>query len=166
MVKMKRFVVDGHNLIPKIPGVRLEDMEDENRLIEILNEFCRLGRAQVEVFFDGAPDPATPQRKCGLARAHFIRKGLSADDAIIEYVRKQQKPNFQLTVVSSDHRIQNSVKTAGAIVMTSEAFAAEMQRVFTSPAATQEQKEKQLSPGEVALWLDEFERKQKRHNNS
>jgi uncharacterized protein len=166
MAKMKRFVVDGHNLIPKIPGVRLEDMEDENHLIEILNEYCRLGRAQVEVFFDGAPNPSMSQRKSGLAHPHFIRKGLSADDAIIEYVRKQLKPDFQITVVSSDHRVQTAVKTAGAIAMTSEAFAAEMQRVFTSPAALQEQKDKQLTPGEVALWLDEFERKQKGQNNS
>jgi predicted RNA-binding protein with PIN domain len=158
MAKMKRFVVDGHNLIPKIPGIRLEDLEDENRLIDILNEFCRLGRAQVEVFFDGAPNPAAPKKKSGLTHAHFIRKGLSADDAIIDYVRNQQKPNFQLTVVSSDHRVQFSVKTTGAITMTSEAFAAEMQRVFTSPTALQEQKEKQLSPREVALWLDEFEK--------
>lgn len=166
MVKIKRFIVDGHNLIPKIPGVSLEDLEDENRLIEILNEFCRLGRAQVEVYFDGAPNPTTPQRKSGLSHAHFIRKGLSADDAIIDYVRKQQKPSFQLTVVSSDHRVQTAVKTAGAIAMTSEAFAAEMQRVFTSPAALQEQKEKRLSPEEVAAWLDEFERKQIGQNNS
>jgi uncharacterized protein len=166
MVKMKRVVVDGHNLIPKIPGVRLEDMEDENRLIEILNEYCRLGRAQVEVFFDGAPNPTGTQRKSGLAHAHFIRKGLSADDAIIDYVSKQQKSSFQLTVVSSDHRVQTAVKTAGAITMTSEAFATEMQRVFSSPTALQEQKEKKLSPGEVELWLDEFERKQKRQNNS
>lgn len=166
MAKLKRFIIDGHNLIPKVPGVKLEDSEDENQLVEILNEYCRLGRAQVDVFFDGAPKPSFSQRKSGLVHAHFVRKGLSADDAIIEYARKQQKPDFLLTVVSSDHRVQAGVKTTGASTMTSEAFAIEMRRVFNSPAAQQEQKDKQLSPGEVALWMDEFERKQKGQNNS
>jgi uncharacterized protein len=166
MQKMKRIVIDGHNLIPKVPGIRLQDVEDENALVEILNEYCRLSRTQVEVFFDGAPIPDSSPRKSGLAHVHFIRKGLTADDAIIEYVRNQQRPDFMLTVVSSDYRILTAVKGAGASIMTSEAFAIEMRRVFSSPAAQQEQKEKRMSDNEIQQWLEEFESGQSRQDNS
>lgn len=166
MQKMKRLVIDGHNLIPKVPGVRLQDAEDENALVEILNEYCRLSRTQVEVFFDGAPTPERSPRKNGLTHVHFVRKGLTADDAIIEYVRSHQRPDFQLTVVSSDHRIQAAVKSAGAVALASEAFAVEMQRVFSSPKAVQEQKEKRLSDNEIQQWLNEFESGQSGHKNS
>jgi len=166
MPKLKRYVIDGHNLIPKIHGVNLTDLEDENQLIEILNEFCRLCRAQVDVFFDGAPNSTTDRKKAGLVHAHFIRKGLSADDAIIEYAKNHAKPDYPLTVVSSDHRVQGAIKNLGAAVVSSESFAIETQRVFSSPKAVQEQKEKQLTPGELAMWLNEFESKQKGQDNS
>ena len=166
MQKMKRIVIDGHNLIPKVPGIRLQDAEDENALVDILNEYCRLSRTQVEVFFDGAPTPAPSPRKSGIAHVHFVRKGLTADDAIIAYVRSHQQPDFMLTVVSSDHRIQAAVKGAGASTMTSEVFAVEMRRVFSSPAAQQEQKEKRLSDNEIQQWLNEFESGQSGQDNS
>lgn len=166
MPKQKRFVIDGHNLIPKIHGIALSDMDDENQLIEILNEFSRLSRTQVDAFFDGAPNLTAGGKKTGLVRTHFILKGLSADEAIIEYVKNRQKPDFPIIVVSSDHWVQGAVKNYGAAVMSSESFAVEIQKVFTSPKATQEQKEKQLTPGELAMWLHEFESKQNGQNNS
>jgi len=163
---MKKLVIDGHNLIPKVPGIRLQDIEDENRLIEMINEYCRLSRSQVELFFDGAPLPGQPGKKTGLVHPHYVRKGLSADDAIIEYARKNQSPNNLLTVVSSDHRVAAAAKYTGCEVMTSESFAVEMQRVFSSPSATQELREKKLSDSEIASWLDEFDNNQIRPNNS
>ena len=33
------YLIDGHNLIPKIPGLTLRQMDDENELIEILQRF-------------------------------------------------------------------------------------------------------------------------------
>jgi predicted RNA-binding protein with PIN domain len=166
MGKMKRFVVDGHNLIPKIPGLSLQDAEDENALIERLNEFCRLSRSHVDVFFDGAPSSEKMPGKSGVVKVHFIKKGFSADDAIIEFTRRNQRPESPLVIISSDHRIQNAIKGTGAASLTSEAFSMEMQRVFSSPAAAQAQKEKRLTENEVKQWLDEFERNQSGQENS
>jgi hypothetical protein len=166
MAKMKKLVIDGHNLIPKVPGIRLQDIEDENRLSEMINEYCRLSRCQVELFFDGAPLPGQPGKKTGLVHPHFVRKGLSADDAIIEFVRKNQNPGHLLTVVSSDQRVASAAKHAGCEVLTSESFALEMQRVFSSPRATQELREKPLSESEVSGWLEEFQSNQIRPDNS
>jgi hypothetical protein len=42
------YLIDGHNLIPKIPGMNLGDVDDETQLIEMLQEFCRRRRKQVK----------------------------------------------------------------------------------------------------------------------
>ncbi len=48
-------LIDGHNLIPKIPGMSLADLDDENQLIPLLQTYCRKRRNTVEVYFDRAP---------------------------------------------------------------------------------------------------------------
>src|SRR4030095_12662978 len=75
------YLIDGHNLIPKL-GLRLDSMDDEMELIVILQEFCRIERKQVEVYFDGAPTPQAGTRKLGAVSAHFVRLGATADNAI------------------------------------------------------------------------------------
>jgi len=60
---VKKIIIDGHNLIPKVSGIQLSDPEDENKLLEMLNEYCRLSRTQAEVFFDGSPTPGKPVKK-------------------------------------------------------------------------------------------------------
>ena len=77
------YLIDGHNLIPKI-GLRLDSVDDEMDLIAVLQEFARLKRQQVEVYFDGAPTPQAGTRSLGTVRAHFIRLGQTADNAIRE----------------------------------------------------------------------------------
>lgn len=163
---MKKIIIDGHNLVPKVPGLKLSDSEDENALVEVVKEYCRLSRTQAELFFDGSPAQGNPAKKYGLVNVHFIRKGLTADDAIINFTRQHYRPNAPLTVISSDHRVQNAVRSVGAEAQSSEAFYAEMQRVFSSPAAAREKNEKTLSESELQFWLDEFETRQSGQDNS
>ena len=156
---MKKLIIDGHNLIPKIPGLHLKDEDDEVRLIERVQEFCRLARRQAELFFDGAPEPRANSRKSGLVHVHYIKLGYSADDAIIQYVRNLGSDKDNWTVVSSDHRIQNAATASGCKVMGSDAFARMMSTTFNSEAAVQQRREKPPSSGEVDEWLDLFDQK-------
>ena len=82
------FIVDGHNLIPKVPGLNLQDMEDELQLVELLQEFCRINRKQVEVYFDNAPPGGLEVRKFGSVTARFIREGKTADLAIKKKLKR------------------------------------------------------------------------------
>ena len=75
------YIIDGHNLIPKL-GLRLDSIDDELDLLARLQEFCRLRRTQVEVYFDGAPPGQASTRKAGVVTAHFVRQGSSADASI------------------------------------------------------------------------------------
>ena len=76
------YIIDGHNLIPKIRGLSLEALDDEAQLLALLQEFYRVRRKPVEVFFDGAPPGKAGMRTVGMIRAHFVARDREADEAI------------------------------------------------------------------------------------
>jgi predicted RNA-binding protein with PIN domain len=153
------YLIDGHNLIPKL-GLHLDSFDDELALVTRLQEFCRLRRAQVEVYFDGAPPGQAVSRKFGVVTAHFVRKASSADAAIESRLEKSGKAARNWTVVSSDHRVQNAARAANAKVASSEEFARLVMAARSAPVATQKA-DRDLSPEEVEAWLALFEERKK-----
>jgi predicted RNA-binding protein with PIN domain len=151
------YLVDGHNLIPKL-GLRLDSLDDENDLISRLQEFCRLRRVQVQVFFDGALPGQTPTHKLGAVTAHFVRKGSSADASIEAALAHMGKTARNWTVVSSDRRVQSAARAAQASVLSSE----ELSREMTDGQGTSKsipKRETVPAPKEVEEWLEIFDRK-------
>jgi len=152
------YLIDGHNLIPKL-GLRLDSLDDEMELIAILQEFCRLERRQVEVFFDGAPAPQAGTRKLGAVTAHFVRLGTTADNAIRNRLKKLGKSARNWTVVSSDREVQTEARAARAEVMSSDSFAGMLKQARNS--APKPVDDRKLSQKEVEDWLKLFE--ERRH---
>ena len=150
------YLIDGHNLIPKL-GLRLDSFDDERELLVRLQEFCRLRRAQVEVYFDGAPPGQASMRKAGVVTAHFVRQGSSADAAIEARLIQLKKAAKNWTVVSSDGRVQRAAGAAHAGAMSAEEFAQEMVKAQTI-CMTKSKSESVLSPDEVEEWLKFFEK--------
>jgi predicted RNA-binding protein with PIN domain len=151
------YLVDGHNLIPKL-GLRLDSFDDEEDLITRLQEFCRLRRARAEVYFDGAPPGQAAVRRAGAVTAHFVRASSSADAAIEVRLAGLGRAARNWTVVSSDGRL---VRAAGAVhagILSAEEFVGEMSKAGT-PAAPSEKAKATLSPKEVEEWLDLFNHK-------
>ncbi len=153
------YLIDGHNLIPKL-GLHLDSFDDELELLERLQEFCRLRRAQVEVYFDGAPPGEASTRKAGVVTAHFVRQDSSADAAIEARLIQLKKAAKNWTVVSSDGRVQRAAGAAGAGVMSAEEFAQEMVKAQKT-RMTKSKSESALSPDEVEEWLKFFEKRGK-----
>jgi predicted RNA-binding protein with PIN domain len=151
------YLVDGHNLIPKL-GLRLDSLDDEAELISRLQEFCRLRRAQVEVFFDGAPPGQARTRKAGVVSVIFVKQGSSADAAIEIRLARLGKTARNWTVVSSDGRVQRAARAAHAGVLASEEFSREMSRVKGMGSNTLKN-EATLAPDQVEEWLDLFKQK-------
>lgn len=153
------YLIDGHNLIPKL-GLRLDSMDDEMELVAILQEFCRLERKQVEVYFDGAPAPHAGTRKLGAVTAHFVQLGTTADNAIRSRVMKLGKTARNWAVVSSDRQVQVDARAARAEVISSDAFAVMLKQArASSPKPTEDRK---LSSQEVEEWLKLFEQKKRK----
>ncbi len=115
------YLIDGHNLIPKL-GLQLDSMDDEMELVAILQEFARLKRQQVEVYFDGAPASHAGTRSLGTVRAHFIRLGQTADNAIRDRLNKMGKSAKNVIVVSSDHEVQKAARINQAQLLSAEEF--------------------------------------------
>ena len=147
------YLIDGHNLIPKL-GLRLDSINDEMELIAILQEFCRLERKQVEVFFDGAPTPHAGTRKLGTVTVHFVRLGMTADNAIRNRVKSLGKSAKNWAVVSSDRQVQVEVRAAQAKVVSSDSFASQLKQARTS--APKPNHDRKLSNQEVEDWLKLF----------
>lgn len=156
------YIIDGHNLIPKIPGLSLEALDDEEQLILLLQEFCRRTQKKVEVYFDHAPPGQSSSRTYGIVTARFIRAGSTADDAIRSRLARMGRSARNWTVVSSDHEVQGSAQSARARSITSEEFAAQLlQTLSNSTSDSSKDREYLLSPEEVEDWIELF-RKDKR----
>jgi len=148
------YLIDGHNLIPKL-GLRLDSMDDEMELVAILQEYCRLERKKVEVYFDGAPASHAGTRRLGTVTAHFVPLGTTADDAIRKRLKKMGKSAKNWTVVSSDRQVQVESHASQADVISSETFAMLLRQARdTAPKPAEDRK---LSKREVDDWLKLFE---------
>lgn len=149
------YLIDGHNLIAKLPGISLEQIDDERRLIELLRQFVNRQGQQVTVYFDrGMPGVDNPRSQGGV-RAHFVRPPRTADEAIADHLDWLGGAAKNWTVISSDNKVLAAARRAGARRMTSEAFARELRPTPASP----EEPEKPPPPKsdeEIEAWLRLF----------
>jgi uncharacterized protein len=150
-------LVDGHNLIPHIPGMNLSDPDDEAQLIRLLQEYCRLRRKRAEVFFDRAPAGWAGSKSFGLVQAHFVHEGNTADAAMLAHLKKLGKRAKNVTVVSSDRQVKAAAQAVHAKVMTAEAFAAAWQSL-AEQAPELDPRDRLLSDDEVRAWEQVFRR--------
>lgn len=151
-----RILIDGHNLIPKIPGLSLRDIDDEQRLLEILSAYARETRATIEVFFDKAPPTQVRKRTFGRVQAHFVSAHTTADAAIIKRLHALGKSARNWVVVSSDHVVQQNARASGATVLPSEDFARRL-RTSSAPNPLPEKPDQPLDDDEVDYWLRVFQ---------
>ena len=149
-------IVDGHNLIPKIPGLSLTDVDDENQLIQVLQEYCRLRRVEIECFFDKAPQGHPRIQRYGQVLAKFARPGKTADEEIKEQLRRLERRARGWTVVSSDNSIQAAARAARARILTAEAFSHEIQAAFQQRSLKGTTSEEPMSADEMEMWLRTF----------
>lgn len=151
------YLIDGHNLIPKIPGIHLHEVEDEKKLIKLLQAYCRKNRSKAEIYFDNAPPGSAFSQNYGWVSAHFVRQGRTADSAIRLRLTKLGRSARNWTVVSSDREILVAAREAGAKVLSAERFASQI----LSGEANQENSIEtdpnvNLSPEALEEWLNIF----------
>lgn len=150
------YIIDGHNLIPKVPGINLQDLDDEIFLINMLQEFCRIRRKKAEVFFDNAP-PGTPgTRNYGRVVSRFIQQGGTADQAIHKKLNRLGGEARNWIVVSSDREVQVNARAARAKILSAEDFAVQLVNVLRDTTDVNLEVEEGLSPEEIDDWMKLF----------
>ncbi len=134
----------------------LQDIDDEIQLVNLLQEFCRIRRKQVEVYFDNAPPGSPGARNFGRVVARFVRQGSTADQAIQMKLKRLGGEARNWTVVSSDGEVQANARTARAKILTAEVFAKQVFEALGDTADSYLEPESDLSPEEVEDWMQIF----------
>ncbi len=147
------FIIDGHNLIAALPDLDLSDLDDEMKLVEMLQGFCSRTQRRATVYFDRGVPGGEPTIKSGRVEVRFVRRPRSADDAIRAHLLKLDKEAPNWTIVSSDREVRSAARRAGASVLHSDAFV----QMIAASVITSDQREKPL--GALSdIDLDEWER--------
>ena len=149
------YIIDGHNLIPHVRGLSLSDPEDETKLLELLNRFQRVRRANITVYFDRAPLGQNGTRRYGSIKAVFMQTGKTADLAIMEALAKNKTAAKSITLVSSDRQVIAAGRERHTKVLSSAQFAQEIEIALTETSSPERQ-DLSMSSGEVEEWLNLF----------
>jgi len=145
-------IIDGHNLIGKIPEISLQDLDDEIYLINLLEDYFRITRKKALVFFDNAAiSNKKLKHKTAFLEVSFIRKPRTADQAIIAKLKMLKGNARNYTVVSSDRWIVDRATRSGAKVMLSENFWKLIQKQRLQSENTPD-----FLENEVDFWLKKF----------
>ncbi len=167
------YLIDGHNLIAKLPDLSLEDPNDEAKLVLRLKSWAAGDRKRrITVVFDGGlPGGQSRNLSGGKVTVLFMSAGKTADSALITHIKKVPNPP-EYTVISSDQQIIAAAKLRRMPHLTSETFSAMLGQAPATlqspgspppqpasqslPPPPEPREQPQLSEGEVAEWLDLF----------
>jgi predicted RNA-binding protein with PIN domain len=146
------YLIDGHNLIPKIPGLRLNQLDDEQSLFTLLDKYFKRIRKKAVVYFDQASLSNHSSFHSAYLHAHFVRPPSSADNAILLHLKELGGDARNYTVVTSDHWIADNARAVGASVISCDDFA---HKLITAPSKPQNKAKK--TDDDVDYWLDIFQ---------
>jgi predicted RNA-binding protein with PIN domain len=147
-------LIDGHNLIGRLPSLSLGDPEDEEKLVGLLRSYRgRTGKSIAVVFDPGGSYHLAQARRVGGIEVVFAPHGSSADAIITRRVRSSSNPRGWL-VVTSDRKLAETVLRHGARVQSAGAFAAELEGPAQVPP---EWRETPPSAEEVEAWMALFD---------
>ncbi len=88
------YLIDGHNLIGKMPEIHLDDPDDEVKLVLRLRSWAAGGaKRRVTVIFDhGLPGGVEKGLSSGPVKVIFAPAGRTADSLLIRRIKHSQKP--------------------------------------------------------------------------
>ena len=158
------YIIDAQNVISKIKDLSLSMLDDEQRLIELLNRFGVLRRHKMEVFFDGAPVGQAGIRNFGRVRANFVIASQTADDAIRKRLAKLGRSARNWVVITSDRSVQSAAREAHAQVVSAEDFASHLQTSLEQARSgnVENTTDQPMSEAEVMEWLTIFKERNKK----
>jgi len=124
---MSHIVIDGYNLVPKIPRLANLSLEEARSFLTTqLAQYKKLKPNKMSLVFDGRShlsEFATSYQEKGI-HVIFSAHPQTADDVIIDLIRKEKN---RLIVVSSDQAILKQAQKHGSAFLSSQEFYQRMQ---------------------------------------
>lgn len=153
------YLIDGHNLIGKMPDISLKDPDDEVQLILRLRSWTAVSKKrQVTVYFDGGiPGGKDVRLSTSQVRVIFASVGKTADALIINRLNRVQNPP-EYTLVTNDQEIIKVGQKRKMPHLRSEKFAMLLGKQWedTPPGPSLIDDDPVISDMEVAEWLSMF----------
>lgn len=156
------YLIDGHNLIGRLPDIALDDPNDEAKLVQKLIGFAARERTRIVVVFDNGLPAGRSRLSTGPVEVVFAGFRSNADQIMIGRINRDENPRMT-TVVSSDNTVLSAAQRRRMQTLKSAEFALRLQRPATPPKpGPDEAPDLRLSPQEVAEWLRLFENSSER----
>lgn len=119
------YLIDGHNLIGQLPDIRLDDPDDEAKLIVKLRSFCARTSKTCHVVFDRGLPGGKSRMSNNVVQVAFAPHPGEADEVMLARIRKVKDVKGWF-VVSSDERVLRAAQQRGMKVVRSAEFAQQM----------------------------------------
>ena len=146
-------LIDGHNLIARMPDIDLADADDEAELVRRLRQYCRRQRRRATVVFDaGLPGGRDPGLSGACVEVVFASIHSDADAVLRQRIHQAPDPRG-LLVVSSDRAVQDAARRRGARIVPAEDMVKELSADDPSDA----EDEKPVPNEGTDEWLRLFE---------
>ncbi|HUN08771.1 MAG TPA: NYN domain-containing protein [Aggregatilineales bacterium] len=151
------YMIDGHNLIAKLPDITLDDPDDEAKLVQKLIGFCARTKQQCVVVFDYGLPGGVSRMSTRSVQVVFASARSNADRVIMERLKKVPDPRGW-TVVTSDNDVATTARMCRMKTMHAEDFARLLERPPNKMVAVDagEAADVKLSDDEVDEWMDLF----------
>ena len=144
-----RWLIDGYNVIrrdPELRGRESESLEAGRRaLVHHLARAHREPRDEFTVVFDGARVSGSSPSE-GQIRVIFSRPPMTADDELIRLARQWKSGAI---VVSSDRKIQDAARRAGAAALSADQFLEGLEHPGGQPLDEADPPSKEADLGEL-----------------
>ena len=164
MVEMIRIIIDAYNLIfqcglqPKSLNSPLALHRTRQRLVdELAQHIDASDRKDVLLVFDAKNPrgPSTPDLQAQNFQIAFARDYEDADAMVIELLEKHSQPK-QLTVISSDHKIQTAASRRNAKAIDADVWFDQLGSRKTDQRQPETKREAHLSAEETQHLIDLF----------
>lgn len=158
------YLIDGHNLIAKMPDIQLSDPDDEEQLIVRLRRWlAATSKRRATVYFDGGlPGGRAPHFSGPGLNVIFASAGQEADGLLVRRIRRVHNPP-EYTLVTADRAILSEAERRQMPVVDSSTFASWLgDEAPSRPGAASQPDAKEdprLDAEEVAEWLELFSKK-------
>ena len=150
------YLIDGHNLIARLPDIDLEDPDDEAKLVIKLRGFVAKNGKKCTVVFDGGIPAGFSKMSNKSVSVYFAAAERSNADEVIRKRIKKIPDGRNWTLVSSDNEVLDFGRRHKMRIKTSSEFVEELKRKPRVQDSRGDQTHVVVSKDEVDEWLDIF----------
>jgi predicted RNA-binding protein with PIN domain len=151
---MVHYIIDGNNVIGKIPELFKLQKSDKQRsreqLVYLLQRYFRSKKINLTLHFDGFANSALP-----LSKGKIVYSENRPADSLIKENIERIKNRKNIILVTSDNELRNFGRACGCTIISSKDFGA----MLTKENAIDEEKSRTEEINDVEEWKRIFLRK-------